>query len=494
MLMGLFLAAVPLMRYRVFAEVDARVRKDIGEELEFFEALRAGTLPLPERSAEDDPFGVLPRSRELTFNPNPRTSQELKGLMDAFLAKRIPEDDTFLIAVVEGQVYKSSPRALPQGLQPGQAILTELKLIGRDQAGEIDVPKGSRGEKLGDILYKTTPIWAADGTGQGTGDRPLGSLIIVHSTAGEREEALEALHQVTQVLSVLTLVGLGLGWLLSGRLLAPLRTLANTAQRVSESDLSQRLSVEGGGELADLAKTFNEMMGRLDLAFQNQRQLLNDAGHELRTPITIIRGHLELMESDPQEVEETRTLLLDELDRMGRLVNELILLAKSERPDFLHWETFELSTWLTELFAKVQALGDRRWQLSLDDGSLGGGGKIRGDRQRLTEALLNLADNAVRHTQPDDTITLGAVLEPQRLRLWVRDTGEGIAQADQDRIFERFCRGGKQRRSEGSGLGLAIVKAIAESHGGLVALESQLGQGSTFTLVLPLGAGMAHGF
>lgn len=485
LLVGLCLVALPLMRYRIFAAVDSRVREDIAEELEFFAALRGGSIPPAPISAAEAEASVVQPPRTLAFNSNPRTSQELKGLMDAFLEKRIPEDDTFLIVIVEGKFYKSSPRALPQGLRPGQPLLDQLKRIEQEHSDELRASKGSWDEALGDIIYHVKPIRAANAMAQGEGDL-LGSLVVVHGTLGERQEALESLNQAVQVLLLLTMVSLGLGWLLSGRLLAPLRTLASTAQQVSESDLSQRLPVRGGGELANLAQTFNEMMGRLDLAFQNQRQLLNDAGHELRTPITIIRGHLELMENDPQEVEETRTLLLDELDRMARLVNELILLAKCERPDFLHWETFELSPWLTDLLTKAQALGDRRWQLSLDDRGLANGGIIRADRQRLTEALLNLVDNAVRHSQPDDSITLGYSLEKRQVRLWVCDTGDGIAPAEQVRVFERFRRGGNQRRSEGSGLGLAIVKAIAESHGGQVELESELGQGSTFTLVLPL--------
>lgn len=452
LLAGLCLAAFPLMRYRIFAEVDRRVREDMAEEIEAFETFRAETTPRPPVLAAEAEARVLEPSRALGFNPNPQTPQELKGLMDAFLEKKIPEDDTFLIAIVEGQFYQSSPRALPPGLRLGQPLLARFKRIDQDQMGELDASKGSWGKDLGDILYHVAVVKAGDATGQG-GERPLGSLLIVHGTRGERQEALESLRQAVEVLLLLTTVSLGLGWLLSGRLLAPLRTLVKTAQQVSESDLSQRLPVRGSGELANLAQTFNEMMGRLDLAFQNQRQLLNDAGHELRTPITIIRGHLELMETDPQEVEETRTLLLDELDRMARLVNELILLARCERPDFLHWETFELSTWLKELLVKVQALGDRRWQLNLDDRALGDGSKVRGDRQRLTEALLNLMDNAVRHTESDDSITLGYRLDKQQVRLWVSDTGEGIAPADQVRVFERFCRGATSAGQKGPAWG-----------------------------------------
>lgn len=454
----MLLATLPLMRYQVFVEVDARVREDIAEEIEAFERFRS------EASAA----GELTRQKSLN-QPALETAEDFERLMDVFLEQRIPEDDTFLIAVVGSKIYKTSPRALPPALASGQPLLKKLKRIDSKQMGEISTADPG----LGKLLYTIEPVHTKD-------DRLLGKFLIVHTTAGERQEALNSLNQASQVLIVLTALVLALGWWLSGRVLAPLRTLSLVTQQVGESDLSQRIPIQGQGELAKLAQTFNEMMIRLDAAFQTQRHLLNDVGHELRTPITIIRGHLELMGDDPLEIEETRELLLDEVDRMGRLVNELILLAKCERPDFLNWDSFDLPVLMAEILAKVQALGDRVWQLDEVSPDY-----FRGDRQRLTEALLNLADNAVRHTQPNDTIALGCRTSESDLLLWVRDTGEGIPSADQARIFERFARISTQRRSEGSGLGLTIVKAIAEAHGGRVELASQLGQGAKFTLVLP---------
>lgn len=252
----------------------------------------------------------------------------------------------------------------------------------------------------------------------------------------------------------------------SGKILSPLRSLSTTARSISEKDLTQRLQVQGIGELAHLANTFNEMMDRLQNAFTSQREFISDAGHELRTPITIIRGHLELLEDDPSEQQETVALLLDELDRMTRMVEDLLLLAKSERPDFLQWETIDVDLLTVELFSKAQALALRNWHLEAY-----AQGVIKGDRQRLTQAIMNLAENATQYTKQTDTIEIGSIIEENRLRLWVRDTGEGIAPSGQLRIFQRFARAeNSQRRSEGAGLGLSIVKAIAQAHGGQVAL------------------------
>jgi signal transduction histidine kinase len=232
------------------------------------------------------------------------------------------------------------------------------------------------------------------------------------------------------------------------------------------------------------------MMDRLQAAFISQRNFINDAGHELRTPITIIRGHLELMGDDPKEVQETLTLVMDELERMNRFVNDLLLLAKAEQPDFLQLETIDVCTFTEELFAKIRVLGDglrptineRNWQLQAT-----ARGKIVADRQRLTQAVMNLAQNATQYTNNTDTIALGSMIHQGKVSFWIRDTGEGIAPADQQRIFERFARAtNSRRRSEGAGLGLSIVQAIAEAHGGEVTLKSQPGAGAIFTIILPV--------
>jgi signal transduction histidine kinase len=221
------------------------------------------------------------------------------------------------------------------------------------------------------------------------------------------------------------------------------------------------------------------MLDRLESAFASQRAFVSDAGHELRTPITIIRGHLELLGDDPQERQETIELVSDELDRMTRFVEDLLTLAKAERSDFLRLEDVDLDLLTEELMAKASALAPRDWTLERI-----GAGTLRADRQRLTQAVMSLANNAVQHTAEGARIGLGSELHDGRARLWVSDDGPGIPLADQERIFDRFAQAGV-RRTDGTGLGLAIVRAIAEAHGGDVVLRSAPGQGSTFTLDLP---------
>jgi signal transduction histidine kinase len=232
-----------------------------------------------------------------------------------------------------------------------------------------------------------------------------------------------------------------------------------------------------------MARTFNTMLDRLEAIFKSEREFVQDTSHELRDPITICRGHLELLSDDPEEQRETIALVVDELDRMARIVGDLQVLADAEQPDFLRPELVQLALFSHDLAVKASALAPRQWRLDESGDVL-----FRADRHRLTEAVMNLAHNAVQHTRPGDTIAVGSALRDGEVRIWVRDTGAGIPVADRARIFERFTRGtNARRRYRGSGLGLALVKAIAEAHRGRVELESRIGEGSTFTIAIPLG-------
>nr|WP_242055819.1 histidine kinase dimerization/phospho-acceptor domain-containing protein [Nostoc flagelliforme] len=278
-------------------------------------------------------------------------------------------------------------------------------------------------------------------------------MVVVHSTALENQEVNEAIIIVTQVTIAVLFAASLLAWVVAGRVLSPLRLLTETARSITESDFSRRIPVQGSDEIAELTVTFNDMVQRLEAAFSSQRDFINDASHELRTPITIIRGHLELLSvgDDPEERRETLELVTDELDRMNRFVDDLLLLAKAEQPDFLNLETVEIGSLTEELYAKVKALGVRDWRLEAK-----ASGRIVADRQRLTQAIMNLTVNATQHTQEGDVIALGSSLKKGRVRLWVRDTGNGINPNDQKRIFQRFARGANGRCSDGAGLGLAI--------------------------------------
>jgi signal transduction histidine kinase len=469
----IFVIFIPVFLQLLYTRVDARVRRDMTEKTEAFEALLAGktaTEKADDGEEEDDEVENQPIERPDTRLKPPETTQDLEEFFDAFLLRQLPEDEVYLLSFVNGKLYKSSPRARPE-------ILARDSQLVRKWAKQVTPDRGEtviNDPEIGTLLYIIRPVIVDD--------QPLGVFVVAHTTAGERGEVLDVIAVMIQLAGAMGIVALMLGWIASGYILAPLRSLSTTARSIGESDLTRRIPVRGQGEIAELTKTFNDMMDRLQFAFTSQRNFINDAGHELRTPITIIRGHLELMGDTPEEQQESIAVVMDELDRMSRFVDDLILLAKSEHLDFLQLETVNIAALTTELFTKAQALAERHWQLEGTSNCL-----VVIDRQRITQAVINLAQNATQHTQVNDTITIGSAIRQGKVHLWVKDTGEGISLSDQQRIFDRFARAAKsRRRSEGAGLGLSIVKAIAEAHGGEVTLRSQLGQGSTFAIVIPL--------
>jgi two-component system OmpR family sensor kinase len=213
---------------------------------------------------------------------------------------------------------------------------------------------------------------------------------------------------------------------------------------------------------------------------------LSDASHELLTPITIGRGHLELLQrdpvADPAEVTETCDVVLGELGRMERVINRLLLLESADATAPKTFERLEAVELVTEVFQRWRGTAEREWIL----GDIPCG-TVAADRDQLMLALDALVENAIQHTRSGQQIEMGAIADTGTLRIRVRDGGDGIPQAARARVFDRFYRvdGARNRKNGGVGLGLAIVKAIAEAHGGGVTVSSSVGCGSTFELRLP---------
>jgi two-component system, OmpR family, sensor kinase len=408
--------------------------------------------------------------RLASVGQNPETAEpfgdDIGAIFDVFLERNVPAESEAFFTFVRGEAYDQNyaPNFDARRLEP----IEQHASISSAQRGEFEHEDETR------IRYVAVPVFD-------TRDRPRGVFAVAIDLSNELDEVNEALQIAVGVnIGVLILASM-LAWVIAGRVLQPLRLLRDTARSISETDLTRRIPVEGEtDELADLARTFNEMLDRLEEAFASQKSFISDAGHELRTPITIIRGHLDVMGDDPEERRETLDLVRDELDRMSRLVNDLLLLAKATRPDFLQPETVDLDDLTRELFAKASALAQRDWRLS----SLGHG-RIVADRQRVTQAVMNLSQNAVTHTMAGDAVELGSELRNGRVRLWVKDTGPGVPQHEQARIFERFVRLDRAPAGEGAGLGLAITRAVAEAHGGRVELDSRPGAGARFTVIIP---------
>ena len=261
----------------------------------------------------------------------------------------------------------------------------------------------------------------------------------------------------------------------------PIRDLTTVARSVTDADLSTRIPVEGDDEIAELSTTFNDMMSRLEHGFVSQREFLDDVAHELRTPITIIQGHLDVLDDDPVEREETVALLHDELDRMNRYVDDLLVLAQAERPDFLQVAGVDLDVFASMLLGKASGLAERAW--TLDETVVG---VADFDEQRITQAVLNLAGNAVRHTDVGDEIGIGLHLVRHRpCDHGARRRRPVIDPEVVDDLFVRHIRSAASRTGGGTGLGLSIVDAIAVAHGGTVSVDSSRDTGATFTITIP---------
>ncbi|WP_062314435.1 sensor histidine kinase [Demequina rhizosphaerae] len=322
--------------------------------------------------------------------------------------------------------------------------------------------------------YATAAIPFLDSSGERV------AVFAVAIDEGARLGDLRATFTVYAIVAALAVAAVGIvGFLTVGRLLEPIRLLDRTARRISDTDLSQRVPIVGDDDLARLSQTVNAMLDRLEGAFADQRRLLDDASHELRTPLTVIRARLELLEPrDPDQVEATRDELLEVAADMSRLVEDLVTLAKADRPEFLRLGPVDVGDLTDAAATRVAALGDRDWHV--EDRAEG---TAVVDAQRLTQAWLQLAANAVKFSAEGTAVRIGSAHDGPDLVLWCADEGRGIPPEDLPRIRDRFVR--LDPGAEGLGLGLPIVGAIAEAHGGALEVDSTPGVGSTFRIRVP---------
>lgn len=413
----------------------------------------------------------------------------LDELFTAFLQGDAPgRYESVMASVNGGNIF------LPAGGQPAD--------LGVPQILDTARAEGQVGRTvLRDITLDGRPVRLAIASVSLSGDTAGGLLVAANEIGRQREQMLASFGTFGMAsLATLLLAG-AVGFTVTGRLLDPVRRLRQATEAITFEDLKTRVAVPpGDDDVTQLATDFNRMLDRLETGITDQRQFVDDASHELRTPLTIIGGHLQLLQAgDPRDVSDTQVLLLEELDRMQSLVDELLLLARSARPDFVHLDWIDADSFLLAAMDRIKVLADRRWQIDCLPG-----GWFRADRNRLTQAVEQLAANAVQATSRRDVISIGAAWtipdtgapysgdqdEPcaAGIDIWVADSGCGISADDQERIFHRFARAGVSRGKEGAGLGLPIVKAIAEAHGGTLQVNSQVNAGSKFVLALPGGS------
>jgi signal transduction histidine kinase len=295
------------------------------------------------------------------------------------------------------------------------------------------------------------------------------------------------------VILSMTIAGLA-GWITTRQALAPLGDVTRTALQITNADdLSRRIPYSGppDDEVGQLIHAFNQTLSRLENLFNTQRRFLADVGHELRTPLTVIKGNVDLMRRMRSMDEETLDSIESEVDRLTRLVGDLLLLAQAESGKLpLDRRLVELDTLLLEAMQQMRVLARDRIQMRLGeiDQVL-----VCGDSDRLKQVLVNLIGNAIKYTPPGGEVVMSLGKVDSRARLTITDNGPGITQEDLPHIFERFYRGEKsrtrQKEGKGFGLGLSIAYWIVRNHGGQIEVESRTGQGTTFCVWLPLSQG-----
>ncbi|WP_171013024.1 HAMP domain-containing sensor histidine kinase [Microbacterium sp. 2FI] len=388
----------------------------------------------------------------------------------AVVQRASPDDNTGTVGIIDGEA------ALVPGIPLDVDLLTAPDFVARAVAETDDGEPviGTYAENGVVWRYLATPITIEPP------DATTAIFAIAYDIEAELAE-IDVAARVWAIASAATLIVIaGAAALVTTRLLRPLRQMRETAERVTAQSVSERLPIQGRDDVSQLAVTMNDMLDRLDEALDSQRRLLSDVGHELKTPITIIRGYLEVVDPDDAgDVRETRDLAVDELERMGQLVQDLASAAALHGPSPIRRVPVDTADLVPQIVRKAQGI----------DGATVETGEVAEvvtalDPARVTQAMLQLAQNAVTHG--GGHLVIAARVSGEELQLSVRDFGPGVPDDAKARVFDRFQRGADAEGRAGSGLGLNIVQLIARAHGGTVRVTDAVGGGALFTMSLPL--------
>lgn len=450
-------------RERTLADVDTRLYSQTAgiriTQQDTGVGTGSGASPVTEPLDPDDYVSVDLLLRDAVARLVPGRNEASVGIVDG--------DPTYRSRTLNGFDISTDTALLAK-------IVSDLSRTGLTQLGTASTDQGQ-------IRYLAIPVTVP-------GDDRLG----VYVRAVNLDEELAPLTSSVTTYSVAALAVLlaiaAVGWFVVGRIvLSPIRQLQLAAGSIAIGNPGTRVPTEGNDDIADVGRTVNEMLDRVESSVAVQRQLLDDIRHELKTPITIVRGHLEMMDpNDPTDVASTAEIGISELDRMTRLVEAIDMLATAQDDEFTIGSV-DIGALTARVGELVVAIPGHPWTVATS-----GNGMVLGNPDRLLQAWLALADNAAKHTPAGTPIEIGSTMSAGSFQIWVRDHGPGIPPALRHRIFRRFDRG-IGHRVGGSGLGLAIVDAIARGHGGSCTVTDTPGGGATFTIHVPArpGSGQA---
>jgi signal transduction histidine kinase len=446
-------------------------------------AVLAGSfIALHERTGDDIRAGIDDRLRAdlVEFGASPAGSstseEELLRRARRFIASQGYHSDSRIFAIQAGgrtitnqPALVSSEEAGESGTDDHAAAATNGLLTAPDGLASVDLPDD------GLLRVLSEPVSSA-----GT---QIGTFHVAESLrqVGFAQGSLRDTLVVVGVIALGILLAAAL-WI-AGLVARPLSRMADFARGIDTEGLDRRLPVsEGTSEVRSLADSFNRMLDRLQGAFEREREFVADASHELRTPVTIAQGELELLRREAAPAERERIdAVRRELKRMGRLIEEMLSLAAADSEGAMRKEPIPLDDLLSDVRRDLPLLGPRNYEVA----ELGG--TVLADPDRLAQVFRNLAQNAVAHTDPDGHVEVAATPRDGRVRFEVRDDGTGIRPEEAEHLFNRFYRadGTRRRDQGGSGLGLAIAQAIVVSHGGRIWAEGAPGHGTTITFELP---------
>jgi two-component system OmpR family sensor kinase len=496
----------------------AGVRSVAGRLADFFSSIRFRltlwfVVILAVVLAAFSAFIYITQSRDLQFDAVQDMQAKLTRLdqyfhSDAWLNSNIsPADvpgdngqsllqpeDFIILTTPDGQVVQNWG-ATPQA--QGHLVSGLLSAANQNRALSVytqsaSVKDQSNQTHSGDYLFVVAPVTRRD--------EFLGFLILGSPsplTDQLRRLALTLLFGSLGMLALAFFAGL---WF-ADRAMRPVRSITQTAQEISESDLNRRLNLGGRDELAQLAGTFDSMLSRLQRAFERQRQFVADASHELRTPLTIINlevGRVLSGNRRPAELHHALEVVDLESTRMTRLVNDLMTLARMDSGQtILQKEELDLSDVALDAYERMQPLAERR-NIALHVGDMPEL-PVEGDRQYLVQMVSNLIENAIKYSQPGGMVSVeteeAASAPSPAAVVKVSDTGPGIPAEHLPHLFERFYRVDASRERDaqedsdsptGTGLGLSIVSWIVRGHNGHISVDSEPGKGTTFEVTLPL--------
>ncbi len=414
-----------------------------------------------------------------TTGINPSTGdpfQNSDSLLETFLSRRIARENETMFGTIDSIVtFRSLGN---QTLRPDKDKAF-LEIVNSEIIPKLDTYYSNDGE----LRYGVVPIIGLD--------QRVGRLVIVTNVDADLAATNELFRNLAiGLVAFFGLTGIVLSYIVK-RNLSPISELTTAAQNVSKDNFIRQLDFETTSvddEITQLGLEFNNMLSRLEISFADQQRFIDDAGHELRTPLTILKGHLELLQ---QEIPNLPSMLIieDEINRMARLVQDLQSLTKATQPNFIRIDEFASDVFIKEVQEKAQSIHTNSIELESFESK-----QVFGDKQRLTQAMLQLIENAVKYSPANSVITIGLSFRGRDLMIYVKDEGVGISSEAKEQVFSRFYQVDNTHSTRdvgGVGLGLAIVKAIVDGHKGSVSIVDNYPRGSVFEITIPQEARLA---